>query len=95
MGNLELWMTHFNLHLYDEPVVVWRYALTVWLVYTGTVIQVFSFITSAPLLLVTIAQGLLFVAELVVRRLAEAPKGVVMAVSGIVTAIGAVLKALA
>ncbi|WFU77400.1 hypothetical protein QA645_22870 [Bradyrhizobium sp. CIAT3101] len=53
----------------------------------------FSAITTLPLLVITIMECVVFCAELIVRRIAESPKGVVLGCSSIATAIGAFLKA--
>ena len=68
------------------------FSVWVWIVGTGFVVVVFLSIAAAPLLVVTALQGLLFLSELIVRRIAESPKGIVMTLSGLATAIGAALK---
>jgi hypothetical protein len=68
------------------------FSVWVWIVATGLVVVVFLLIAAAPLLIVTALQGVLFLSELVVRRIAESPKGIVMTLNGLATAIGAALK---
>jgi hypothetical protein len=68
----------------------------------GHALFVYSFVTGAavfwavgvlPTTLVLASMGVLWIAELLTRRIAESPKGVVMALAGVITAVGAVLKA--
>lgn len=61
----------------------------------GGTIQTFCLIATLPLLVVATLQLLLFVLERFVRKIAESPKGAVMALSGIATAIGTILKSFA
>jgi hypothetical protein len=69
--------------------------LNAWLVLSTATPFIFSFITTVPLLVIVILQAILFLAEAIVRKIAESPKGIVMAFSGIATAIGGILKAFA
>ena len=87
--------TIFILYITEPPVVpmaanVGR-ALFVYSFVTGA--AVFWAVTVLPTTLVLASMSVLWIAELLTRRIAESPKGVVIALSGVITAVGGALKA--
>jgi hypothetical protein len=86
--DLEMWLTQSTLSGLIE-LAWWLFLVDMLLV-----VYVFWLTATLPLILVSAAQAFLFATEFLVRRIAEAKKGVVLAISGILTSIGAIMKAM-
>jgi hypothetical protein len=89
----EIIIMRIHVHLFvDSPDYVFLYFSMI-LALTMMIAAIFSTIAAAPLVAITAAQLTLFTLELFARKIAESSKGIVLAVSTIITGIGAVLKA--
>lgn len=84
---------HIGPTMFDVYASPYAYLVYTFLALAGLVVQIFCWVACLPLLIVSLLQALVYLAEGFVRRIAEAPKGVVVTLSGLATAIGACLKA--
>jgi hypothetical protein len=67
-------------------------ALFGFVIYTNTYLLIFALIAVVPLLVLYVLEMCLLLSEVVVRRIAESPRGMVMATSGLLTSVGGILK---
>jgi hypothetical protein len=70
-----------------------RTGLALWGIYSLVVVVLYWLVAALPVVLVGIAQVMLALSELVVRKIAESPKGVIMGLSGLLASAGGILRA--